>query len=336
MLELAYGRCGGVFARAEEIADGVLFPNALATDASELVPRGRLDLLADEGFYGVAGPVDGGGLGFDTNTVAALVELLASGCLTTTFVYLQHHSVVRTVATSSNLRDRWLRDLCAGRVRAGIALGGIRPGVEPLVAVRVAGGWLLKGSVPWVTGWGRIDVVMTAALDGDEPKVVRVLVDAVASDTLVVTRQKLLAVNASGTVTLRFDYHFVPDDRVAVVEPFAFPPAYDGGGRTNGSLALGVTRRCLAMFGPSPLNEELVARRAQLDKASDYDMAAARAAACELAMRAASALVVSTGSRVLVPDNQAQRLAREALFLLVFGTRPAIKASLLAAYSVRG
>src|ERR1035438_745219 len=47
-------------------------------------------------------------------------------------------------------------------------------------------------------------------------------------------------------------------------------------------------------------------------------MPAARAAAAELAMRAASALVVANGSRSILTDADPQRLAREAIFLLVF------------------
>ena len=54
----------------------------------------------------------------------------------------------------------------------------------------------------------------------------------------------------------------------------------------------------------------------------------ARAAACELALRATAALVVGQGSTAILADQDAQRLAREALFLLVFGSRPAIRQSL--------
>jgi len=42
-----------------------------------------------------------------------------------------------------------------------------------------------------------------------------------------------------------------------------------------------------------------------------------------------AALIVETGRRAVRADDHAQRLAREALLLLVFDTRPAIKASLL-------
>jgi hypothetical protein len=58
-------------------------------------------------------------------------------------------------------------------------------------------------------------------------------------------------------------------------------------------------------------------------------MAGERAAASELALRAAAALTVAAGSRAVRTDEHAQRLLREATFLLVFGSRPPIKASLL-------
>jgi len=38
---------------------------------------------------------------------------------------------------------------------------------------------------------------------------------------------------------------------------------------------------------------------------------------------------VRDGSRPATTDQQVQRLAREALFLLVFGSRPGIKSALL-------
>jgi len=58
-------------------------------------------------------------------------------------------------------------------------------------------------------------------------------------------------------------------------------------------------------------------------------MADARAAASELALRAAAALAVRDGGHAVAVDSHAQRLAREAVFLLVFGSRPGIKSALL-------
>ena len=58
-------------------------------------------------------------------------------------------------------------------------------------------------------------------------------------------------------------------------------------------------------------------------------MAEARAAASELALRAAAALAVPDGGHAVAVDRDAQRLAREAVFLLVFGSRPGIKSAVL-------
>ncbi len=55
----------------------------------------------------------------------------------------------------------------------------------------------------------------------------------------------------------------------------------------------------------------------------------ARAAAAALAHRASGALAVSTGSASVRAGSVAERTAREALFLLVFGSRPAIREALL-------
>ena len=65
-------------------------------------------------------------------------------------------------------------------------------------------------------------------------------------------------------------------------------------------------------------------------------MAAARAAASAFAFQAAGVLVAAAGSHSILTGGHPQRLAREALFLLVFGSRPAIKDDLVALLTGRG
>ena len=142
---------------------------------------------------------------------------------------------------------------------------------------------------------------------------------------------RLLAVNASATVTLHFDGVRVGADRETSRFPWAEWPARDAMGlRTNGSLALGVAERCCRLIGPSGLDEELAARRAALDAGTPETMPAARAAAAAFAVQAASALVAHQGSASVVVGNHAERLLREATLLLVFGSRPSIRRELLA------
>jgi alkylation response protein AidB-like acyl-CoA dehydrogenase len=316
--------------RAREIAEDVLFPAALATDASDVLPVSHLDLLAREGFYGIGGPIDAGGSDLDPTTTTTVVEALASGCLTTTFVWLQHRNPVRAVAASDTpgLHDAWLAALCRGERRAGIALAGNRPGPSILRASNTAhGDVVLDGEAPWVSGWGRIDVILVTARDGD--RVVSVLVDANESPTLHAEHLRLVGANASGTVTLRFHDHVVPAERVVGAEPHADVLARDATGlQLNGSLALGVVDRCCRLMGPSAFDEQLASSRGALDDATPETLPGARAAASELALRATAALTVALGSRSILTDQHPQRLAREAQFLLVFGSRPLIKAEL--------
>jgi alkylation response protein AidB-like acyl-CoA dehydrogenase len=318
-----------LLARAREIAETVLFPGTLAVDAAEVVPAGHLDLLAGEGFYGIAAPPEAGGPGANLAATCAIVETFASACLCTTFVWMQHHGVVLRLAggKATQLRADWLPRLVTGERRAGVALGGTLPGEPVLVARRGSDGYVLIGYSPWVTGWHMVDVLAVAARDGDT--LVWALLDARESDTLVVEPLRMVAVSASNTVTVRFTEHPVPADRLIGRQDYSAWARADAEGlRMNGSLALGVTSRCATLLGPGPLDAELAACRTRLDMASAAQLPDARAQASALAARAANTLVASTGSRAILLDSHAQKLAREALFLLVFASRPGIKQAL--------
>ncbi len=319
-------------ATAIKIADETLFPTALAVDRGEKSPRENLDLLADEGFYGIAAPPELGGLGLGSyDAIADVVIAFAGGCLTTTFVGLQHFGPVLSVAASPSaaIRASWLGPLCSGERRAGIALAGLRPGPAQVHVAAVPGGYLVTGETTWVTGWGLIDTLQVAARD-EQDLIHFLLLDAVESPTLSVVGTRLMAVQASNTVSIRFDRHFVPADRLTHTQPFAQWAGDDAAGSSlNGFLALGVAQRCAALIGPSPLDDELARARIDLLTAAPTGIPAARAQASLLAVRAATTLVVQSGSRSVLTDHHAQRLYREAGFLLVFGTRPAIKQQLL-------
>jgi alkylation response protein AidB-like acyl-CoA dehydrogenase len=331
---------------ARRFADEVLAPAAMEVERTGQIPAAHFDALATEGFYGLAGPVEAGGLDVDYPTACRVIEVMASGCLSTAFVWLQHHGTVRAVAESGDarLKEKWLRALCEGKRRAGVALAGTIPGPPMLRARAVTGGYVFDGFSPWVTGWGHIDTLHTAARDDDD-NVIWALLDVEPSDTqptgtvpkragpsggISVEPLDLVAVMASRTVQANLHNCFVSSDRVTHSMPLSRWRELDAQGlRTNGSLALGLAARCCALLGPSPLDEELARARQALDAGTVATMPAARAGASELALRAAGALIAAKGSRSILTDADPQRLAREALFLLVFASRPAIKESLV-------
>ena len=311
--------------------------DAEAVDAADTVPEEHLRGLADAGLYGIFAPVEVGGLGLGAE-VGLVIEELASACLASTFVWLQHLRLLGAMldpGTPAALREALLPAVVSGDVRGGVALTGLLPGPPRLTARPVDGGWLLDGEAPWVSGWGVVDLLVTVAR-GPEDTAVTLLMDAREQQGLAAARQRLAAANASATVQLNFDGVFVPDGRLVDQRPYDPVAAQSEGLRGNGSLALGVGRRCCALIGPSPLDDELDACRAELTAADTAGMPAARAHAPEFAARAAHYLAVRRGSRSALAGDDAERLAREAGFLLVFGSRPAIKDALLGRFAGGG
>lgn len=336
--------------RADRLAATVLAPGADEVDRSSSVPPARFDALAAAGFHGLTAPARVGGLGASAATVDAVIERFAAACLSTTFVWIQHLGVAsRVAAADTPFAEDTAPELAAGRLRAGVAIGGVRPGVEPLVATPIADGWRLDGPIPWITGWGTIDVVLVAAMtDEPRPRLVWALVDVGARSAAAplgwsARRFELAATDAASSVAVRCDGVVVPAERVVAVEDRAGWLAADQRGLAmNAALSLGLTRRAVALLdgtdGPGrAFAEQLDETRARVvaadprrtPTADGADLADRRADAALLAWQAAAAVATTIGGGGLARGAAAERLVREAHFCLVFGTRPEIRAAQL-------
>lgn len=309
----------------------LFFSEAAAVDAGEVPVTWHLDALARTGFYGAFAPVGLGGLGLTYEQLCGVVEQLSSSCLASTFVWAQHFRLLGAVLSPELpdvLRARLQPGVVRGAIKGGVALTGLMPGPARLQAAQAGGRWALNGDAPWVSGWGMVDkIFVVARAPGDS--VVSVLLDAESQRGLTAHPVRLSAADATRTVRLHFEDLSVPEGAVVGLEPWAQAIERGERLRLNGSFALGVVRRCTELMGPSPLDQELAAARRRLDTASGAEIHAARAGACELAVRAAHALAVQRGSRSAQAGDVAERLSREAAVLLVFGTRPPIKQALL-------
>ncbi|HYN72623.1 MAG TPA: hypothetical protein VES60_08995 [Nakamurella sp.] len=81
--------------------------------------------------------------------------------------------------------------------------------------------------------------------------------DAIVSPTLTVGLTTLMATQASGTVTVRFDDHFVPADRLTRTRPLAEWAGGDAfGSSLNGFLALGIAQRAARLLETDRWNKE--------------------------------------------------------------------------------
>jgi alkylation response protein AidB-like acyl-CoA dehydrogenase len=313
----------------DRIADQ-LRASASAIDVADSIPTAHLDALAASGLYGAFAPTTVAGLNLDLGELCAIVEQLASACLTTTFVWIQHFRLLASVldpATPENVREL-LPLVVNGQLKGGVALSGLLPGPPRLRATETNDGWHLDGDAPWVSGWGIVDSLFITARQSDET-VAGFVIDATERTGLDVIHHRLSAMNASSTVRLVFTEFLVPHSRYVGSQPYAPGLERPEGLRVNGSLALGVARRCCELLGPTPLDDELRRCRDDLDAYETKDIAASRARAAELAVRAAHVLAVTRGSQSAISGDIAERTSREAALLLVFASRPAIKESLL-------
>ncbi|AUN41795.1 acyl-CoA dehydrogenase family protein [Tsukamurella tyrosinosolvens] len=330
--------------QAQRIADELLFPEADEVDGTGVVPSTHWERLAEDGFYGLAiGP---GVAELGLAGVVEVLEILAGGCLATTFTWLQHNGAAISLNGSRNeaLKNRYLDDLATGRIRAGVALAGALPTPPRLWATRVADGYLLNGGAPFVSGWGIVDLVHVSARERSAEdaggEVVSGLIDARAVEGLNVQHLDLIAAQATNTVALQFDDYVLPAERVTsttALPDFLSSQAF--GSRLNGSLACGIARRAIRLLSEhghdgvsSTLNAQLDRARADLDDSmSDTaTLLEARATASDLALRAAGTLVAATGSAAILAGRTPGRLLREAGFTLVAASRPEMRTALLA------
>ncbi len=210
-----------------------------------------------------------------------------------------------------------------------------RPGPPAVVATPVRGGYQVDGEAPWVTSWGLAGLYAVAARMDDQ--VVFVLMGGGPPALRASPPLALAAMGASSTVRLAFDGLFVPEDDVLSVVPFERWQADDRIATAKPNpAAFGIAATCVRMMGDTPLAAELDECRRRsyaLADAAEPDLDAlveARAQSLELAVRAATALVTSTGGRAMSADHPAQRLLREAAFFTIQAQTPALRRATLA------
>jgi alkylation response protein AidB-like acyl-CoA dehydrogenase len=335
-------------ARAHEIADTVLFPEAVEVDRTSLIPEGHWQTLADAGLYGIAVPAERGGPGLDLADIIEILEVVASGCLATAFTWMQHHGVMAALSASTNtsLGASILPGAAVGRPRCGVAFAGAVPVPPRMRAERVQGGWRLSGHAPFVSGWGIIELVQISAGDTESGDIIAGIVPAEAqSGITTVTAQSLFVADATRTVSLDVDGLVIGDDRIVNrVSRADFMANQNFASRLNGTLPLGIARRSAALLdaagevdAAASIRREADGVRERLDAGlgDSTVLLAARTDGAELALRASAVLIASAGGSGILTSSVAQLLAREAMFTLVAASRPELKRSLVQRFSQR-
>ncbi len=291
----------------------------------------------------MTGPTELGGLGRDQ--AREVVELVSGACASTWFVMTQHQMPVAMLTASSNavLRDRLLVPLCRGEVLSGIAIAHLRrPGPPAVTANRTEGGWVFDGHVGWMTSWGICDVFLLCGLTADRSEAVFTLVPAREAAGLVASDpMELLAMQATSTVTLTLSGYVVPDADVVDVQRYESWAEADRDRTADVTGAVfGVQREAVRRLADhQPVLAQKLTRESDRlrDRASALvgapgridERLALRAAALDLCLRSATALLIATGGSAMNLDHPAQRLLREAAFLQVQAQTTAVRAAMV-------
>lgn len=337
-----------VLANTRRLADELLRPQAEHVDVHG-VPRSHLDALAAAGTFGVSSPREAGGSDVDAATMREIVEALAGADASTWFVWTQHHTPVRTLRRSDNdrLQEQFAAPLAAGEVVAGVAFTHLRrPGPSPVTATRTGDGWMLSGRIDWLTGWQLSDVFLVGAQAGDD--VVWSLLSLPDMPGVTSSGLGLAAMAGTSTVSVTLDSVAVSADDVVLVEPLAAWRETDRQRTADVSPAVfGIAAEAVRQLHErdDPTARQLAAEAADeldsvrsaayqlmdtIDPAEGIDeRLSLRARAHALALRTTAALVAVGAGRSMLLAAPAQRLAREALFLLVQGQTAAVREATL-------
>ena len=334
-----------------------LAPRALQNDNTE-VPEHLIPSLRALGALNHLAPATFGGADLDRAADRRLHEHLAYGCVNTWLIWAQHAPIVGRIKTQlavgrdiGVLAQRVLR----GEFVAGAGLSDVRRYPRGhLTAVPTADGWVFRGTVSWVSGWGLNQVLLLAAVEEETAHVVTALVPV--SGQTAATPLTLTAVAGSRTMRVRIDEVAVPAGDVLTVGPLS---AWQAADRAETSDArphiFGLSARVLdelrAETGAAEVVERWAPRVAEIRRRA-YTLAeqarstgqpglgvdarlATKAEAAEALMSLSQALLVARAGRGIAADNTAQLHARSALFLLVQGQTGSVREAQLGRIAAR-
>ncbi len=311
-------------------------------DRSGLWPAEDLAALAAAGSTRWEVPAEYGGDPPSALDLHLRYERLATASVATALVLTQRDAAVGLVdaAVGAPEREPLLRRFAENGAWATVGIAQLttsRQGGPPAVrAERVDGGYRLDGVIPWSTGAARSDFVVAGAVLPDRNQVL-VLLPSDLPGVRPAEPMRMVALSQTMTGAVHLDGVRV-DDRLVLRPPCENALAGRRKGLTLAQtfVATGLCRAATDLIAAHDsdrartlhgrLAAQLEAVRAEVHALCQPGREAAAAAAnarlrgtCnDLAVRATHAAVALYKGTALLLDHPAQRLAREAMFLLVW------------------
>ena len=316
-----------------------------------------IDKMGDRSWLALKVSPELGGSGLSEADYRRLQISMArvSGALT--FLQTQHQSAVSKLAKSNNKSLRqFFPDAATGKVKIGVGFSHLRRMGTPVMQARqTEAGYILTGTVPWITGYNFFDFFIVGATlpDGRELYGLLPFQDSLQESGGKLTfsePMKLLAVTATNTVSAEVEKWFLESDRIVTINP---PRAIHASSRQNilnhGFFALGCAYAALDILEAIAHKKSLdFLQESWLDLQSEVKENEAKAIAfigdqnvsyeqklqlrartIELAQRCSQAAVIASSGVANYLYSDAGRVYREALLFSVSGqTTDVMQASL--------
>jgi alkylation response protein AidB-like acyl-CoA dehydrogenase len=223
-------------------------------DLEAIVPRSAVAKLAEQGFLGMAIPEDWGGVGYDTRTIAVVLEEIARVSAALAIMIAVHNSVgalpVFRFGTDAQ-RHRFLPRLVSKELGA-FSLSEPDAGSDAAAirstAVRDGDHYVLRGTKNWVTNGQQAGIYLIFARtskDGGARGLSTFIVERGAPGLVVGRAEDKMGLRGSDTVSLMLEDLRVPADQRLGEEGDGFRIAMsmlDAGRIGVAAQALGVAR----------------------------------------------------------------------------------------------
>ena len=322
-------------------------PRANEIDMDVEALRWALDGLCERELMSLRRPIEFGGPGFSEPKFREFQETVARYSGSLAFLQTQHQSATSMIAKCDNeqLKNDTLPKMGNGERLIGIGFSQLRrPGPPILTAEKVEGGYLLNGTVPWVTGYGLYhDFVIGGTLENTDAVygvVPFTNTDRDGGSIKFGEVMRLAAMESPQTVAAHLDNFLLPDEHVTFIKTREWIMNNDMINITlQGFFAVGCARAGLDQVKAayekkqSPfileayerLTEELDECSRQMREAQknvDEELTTdeklkIRGWAIELAVRCAHAGVAANSGASNSVNHPAQRVYREALVFTV-------------------
>jgi alkylation response protein AidB-like acyl-CoA dehydrogenase len=312
-------------------------------DRSGEWPADDLRALRDVGAFRWSIPREFGGEDLPPLDVHLGYESLARASLNLALILSQRDSAVGMIdgAEAFAGRGALLSELARGDTFATIGIAQLttsRQGLPPVLRATPDGdGFRLNGYIPWSTGAAKANfVVAGATVDTSDGGQILFLLP-IAAGVRIDPPMPLVALRASWTTQIDCEnVHIAPDQLLRGPVPSALAGRKKGVPLGQAFLALGLSQGGLDLIAAhtsagarragDQFAAQLTALRTDVLRLcdGDHDTEAAEAAPLirgrcnDLAMRITHAAVALYKGSALVAGHPAQRLAREAMFLLVW------------------